>query len=115
MAVSGRAGGLLRPRRGRTPACEPGVCRQTPRRVHVPLLLQLGATEVIQHTSGALDLQDTLFPSIILEGADERGSDGEDGPLTVCRRLRLGSRRQRAVDDVLVAAGDVGPVGGGVE
>lgn len=51
----------------------------------------------------------------MLECADKRGSHHEDGPLTVCGRLRLGTGGRRSVDDVLVAAGDVGPVGRGVE
>jgi hypothetical protein len=68
-----------------------------------------------RRTSGALDLQDALFPSFVLEGADERGGDDKDGPLAVRGRGCLGARGRGSVDDILVAAGDVGAVGRGVE
>jgi hypothetical protein len=51
----------------------------------------------------------------VLEGADKWGSNREDGPLTVCGRAGLGTGWRRGVYDVLVTAGDVGPVGGRVE
>lgn len=51
----------------------------------------------------------------MLERADKWGSNRKHGPLSVCRGLRLGTGWQRSVDDILVAAGDVGPIGGGVE
>lgn len=76
---------------------------------------QLSAAGLIRRTSGALNLQDAFFPSLILECADKWGSHNEDSPLSICRRLRLGARRRRGVYDILVAAGDVWPVGGGVE
>lgn len=66
-------------------------------------------------TAGALDLQHALFSSVMLECADERGSDGEDGPLAVRGRAGLGAGWRRSVDDVLVAPCDVGAVAGGVE
>lgn len=58
-------------------------------------------------TSGALDLQDTLFASITLKCADKRGSYGEDSPLTVCWRACLGVGRRRGIDDVLIAPVDI--------
>ena len=76
---------------------------------------QLSAAGLNRRTSGALNLQDALFPSLILERADKWGSHHEDSPLSICRRLRLSARRRRGVYDILVAAGDVGPVGGGIE
>ena len=42
------------------------------------------------HTSSALHLEHALLAAVVLEGADERGGDCEDGPLTVCRRACLG-------------------------
>jgi hypothetical protein len=67
------------------------------------------------HTSCALDLEHALLASVALESADKRGGHGEDSPLSVCGRGCLGTRGRRGVDDVLVAAGDVGAVAGGVE
>jgi hypothetical protein len=67
------------------------------------------------HTSCALNLQYALFSAILLEGADERGSYGENGPLTVSWRAGLGTGWCRGIDDVLIAAGDVWPVARGVE
>lgn len=87
----------------------------TLRPFNVPARLPLSALESIRRTSGALDFQNALFPAVILERADKWGSHNEDSPLSVCRRLCLGTRRRRGVDDILVAAGDVGPVGGRVE
>ena len=68
-----------------------------------------------RRTSGALNLEHALFPSFVLESADERGGDDEDGPLTVRGRVGLGACWRGSVDDILVAAGDVGAVGRGVE
>lgn len=53
--------------------------------------------------AGSLNLQNTLFAAILLEGADERGSDGEDGPLAKGGRARLGTFGRRRIDDVFVA------------
>jgi hypothetical protein len=72
-----------------------------------------GAT--FAHTSGALNLQDALFPSVLLECADERGSNSEDCPLSVRGRAGLGTGWRRSIDDVLVAPRDVWAVAGGVE
>jgi hypothetical protein len=76
---------------------------------------RLNAPTWVRRTSGALNLQNALFPAIVLEGADKWGSHSKDSPLAVCGRACLGPGRQRGVDDVLVAARDVGPVGGRVE
>ena len=69
----------------------------------------------MRHTSGALNLQDALLSSIVLECADERGSDGEDGPLPVRGRTGLRTGWRGSIDDVLIAPSDVWAVAGGVE
>lgn len=69
----------------------------------------------VPRTSGALHFQHALFSAVLLECADKRGSDCEDSPLAVCGRAGLGTRGRRGIDDILVAAGDVGAVAGGVE
>ena len=67
------------------------------------------------HTSSALYLQYAFLPTLLLKCADERGSDGEYGPLPVRGRVRLGPGWRRSVDDILVASGNVGAVARGVE
>lgn len=55
------------------------------------------------HTSGALDLQDTLFSSGILKCVEKGRLDREEGPLGVGWRARA---RDGGIDDALVAALD---------
>lgn len=51
----------------------------------------------------------------MLKCADKWGSNSKDSPLTICRRARLGTGWRRSVDDILVAASDVGTIRGGVK
>jgi hypothetical protein len=67
------------------------------------------------HTSCALDLQNALLPTVLLERADERGSYSENSPLTVRGRAGLRTRWSRRVHNVLVAPGDVRAIAGCVE
>lgn len=62
-----------------------------------------------------MDLENALLAAVLLEGADKRGNDGEDCPLAVGGRAGLGTGRRRGIDDILIAAGDVGAVARGVE
>ena len=53
--------------------------------------------------AGGLNLEYALLAAIVLEGADERGSDGEDGPLGKSGRGSLRGVGRGRVDDVFVA------------
>lgn len=65
--------------------------------------------------AGGLNLQDALLAAIVLEGADERGSDGEDGPLGKGGRGSLGVLWRGRIDDVFVAPLDTWAVARCVE
>lgn len=70
-----------------------------------------GGKELLR-TSGALDFQDALFGSGILECVKERGLGREEGPMAVGRRAGAGDG---GIDDALVAALDRRPVRGEIE
>ena len=65
-------------------------------------------------TSGALDLEDTLLTSILLEGTDKRGRDWVDDPLAISGRPCI-PRRGWCIHHCLITFRYRGAIGGEIE
>ena len=46
-----------------------------------------GGVYKVCRTAGALDLEDALLGAAVLEGIQERGLDGEQGPVSIGGRI----------------------------
>jgi hypothetical protein len=65
-------------------------------------------------TSSALDFEDTLLASVLLEGTDKRGRNRKDSPLTISRRTFI-SRWEWCIHHCLVAFRYRGAIGREIE